>query len=197
MFRPKAVLGHDTRLIIEERIFDPLPEREDLHSVIHELERVIVSCHHDHSKLRICFDRLPRERAYAVVRLIAGQLIDRDIEGPYQFLDPGNLRVQVVRCLGPGRLVGIKLLMAKRGPSEVEGGRDIFRVEFLQNREHRHGEPVDRLNLLAAFGREWRQGVIGTMDEGIAVEEYEDFLGRVSHINLEEKPVSTESIARK
>ena len=58
---------------------------------------------------------------------------------------------------------------------QIEGGRDIFGMEFIKNRQKRHREPIDSIHDLAVLRSEGRQGMIGPMDDRVPVEENQDF----------------------
>ena len=123
----------------------------------------------------------PRRSASTVMRpddvvgLEAGQLVDRDAERLDDLADLRELVAQVVRHPLAGRLVLGVLLVAERRAREVEGDRDVVRLEVLDAAQDDAAEAEHRVDELALRRRQGREGEVAAVDEPVAVEQHQAF----------------------
>ena len=117
--------------------------------------------------------RVDGDGADHVVRLEAGQLVDRQAERLDHLADLRELVAEVVRHALAGRLVLGVLLVAERRALEVEGDRDVVRADVLDAAEHDAAEAEHRVDELALRRRQGREGEVSAVDEPVAVEQHQ------------------------
>ncbi len=148
----------------------------------HELDDVAVQSHK--VGLEILRRRLAGQGAEHVVGLEACDANDGDLEGLDDFLAAGDLLVQVLRRRRPVRLVGLVLLVSKGGARRVERDGHVGGLQLLQHAQQRVGESVDGAHGLARPAHRQglvAQGVVGTVDDAVAVQDHQPGLPFISH----------------
>ncbi len=104
------------------------------------------------------------------------------MEGVDQLLYPSDLPEQLVRRRRAVRLVVVEKLVAEGRPLFIEGDGVVRRLELVEHLEEHLGEAVDGADDLPRFRDGQRpglpvvrrpEGVIGPVDDGVAVEQHE------------------------
>ena len=143
-----------------------------------ELEHVQVAGHD--RRVEAARFGLDGERADDVVRLVAGQLVDRDAQRLDHLADLRELVAQVVRhALAGGLVLGV-LLVPEGRALEVEGDRDVVRLDVRDPAQHDAAEAEDGVDELALRRRQGREGEVAAVDEPVAVEQHQAFHGQAS-----------------
>ena len=170
---PQAVPLLDLRRVVDDRVLDARAGRHQPGPVGDELEHVEVAGHDRRVEaLRL---GLHRQRADHVVRLVPGQLVDRDPERLDHLADLGELVAQVVRHPLAGGLVLGEPLVAEGRPGQVEGDRDVVGPDVLEAAQDDAAEPEDRVDELAARRGQRREREVSAVDEPVAVEQHQAF----------------------
>ena len=172
---PQVVALPDPIGVVDDRVLDARARRHQPGVVRDELEHVEVAGHD--RRVEAAPLRLDRERADDVVRLVAGELVDRDPERLDDLADLGELVAQVVRHPLAGRLVLGEALVAERGSGEVEGDGHVVRPDVLEPAQDDAAEPEHGIDELTARRRERWEREIAAVDEPVAVEQHQAFHG--------------------
>ena len=153
--------------------------QNDIHAIVRdELERIGIA--RDDVRLDALARRHPAERADHVVRLVAGDDEDRDIERLDDLADALLLLPQFVRHRRAVRLVGIEQIVAE-GAALVEGDGDVGRGEGAQRVQHHRGEAEGRIDEFAGRGRHrLRQRVESAIKERVTINEHDPFFRHVA-----------------
>ena len=122
------------------------------------------------------------DRADDVVRLVARQLVDRDAQRLDHLADLRELVAQVVRHPLAGGLVLGVLLVAEGRALEVEGDRDVVGLEVLDAAQDDAAEAEDGVDELALRRRQRREREVSAVDQPVAVEQHQAFVGHGSSV---------------
>ncbi len=163
----------DLRRVVEDRVLDAGSRRHQAGVVGDQLEHVQVAGHD--RRVEAAALGVHGDRADDVVRLVAGQLVDGDAQRLDDLADLGELVAQVVRHPLAGRLVLGVLLVAERRALEVEGDRDVVRLDVRDAAQDDAAEAEDRVDELALRRREGREREVSAVDEPVAVEQHQAF----------------------
>ncbi len=180
------LVGFDAELVpdigrtVVERLGELLTGQPNGDAIGGQLQQVAVSGQDRHGD--VLAGRLLGDRSQHVVGLVALPLEDGNAKGRHQLADAVELGRQVFRHLGARRLVLGVDLVAER-PPRVEGDCQILGRVLLQQPQQDRGKPVGAGRRLAGFRRPARgitgprQGVIGPVGQGVAVDEVEARVG--------------------
>ena len=176
LVRPQTEALIDPGDVVHDRVLDaracrhqPDPRRDELEHV--EIDR-------DDRRLEVGpAVELPGDRADDVVRLVALHLVHRDAKRLDDLADLRELVAEVVRHLRAGRLVLGVGLVAEGRTRQVEGDREVVRLEILEAAQDDAGEPEGAVDEVALRGRQRRKREVAAIDEPVAVEQHEAFGG--------------------
>ena len=145
----------------------------------HELCIVLVGSHHPH--LQSLLRPFPGQGADHVVRLVARHFQDGDAESPDDVLDDGHRQPDVLRRGFALRLVLRICLMAESTAGGVEG--NAHEVGMMTS-EHvvQRIDKAENGRCVLSFGVDARtadQGVVGTVNQCVGIEQIEGLHGRI------------------
>ena len=159
---PYAHAGHHTRTIVPDLAFLRV-QHLDVQVIVHQLKQVLVRT--DDDRRQAHGRGFPGQGAQDIVRLVAVQLHDGNVQRLYQLADHGNLGPQVLGHFRPvGLVVGIKL-MAEGGLWRVEHAGEVRGFVLLQQLQHQPGEGIGRPVLQPRIGK------VGPKDEGKGIDQ--------------------------
>ena len=165
----------DPRRVVEDRVLDAGAGRHQARVVGDELEHVEVAGHD--RRVEAAPLGVDGDRPDDVVGLVPGQLVDGDAQRLDHLADLRELVAQVVGHPLAGRLVLGVLLVAEGRALEVEGDRDVVRLDVRDAPQDDAAEAEDRVDELALRGRQGREREVSAVDEPVAVEQHEAFSG--------------------
>ena len=178
--RDEVVPLADPRRVVEDRVLDPGPRGHEARLVGDQLEHVEVAGHD--RRVEAALLGVDDDRADHVVRLVARQLVDGDAQRLDHLADLGELVAQVVGHALAGRLVLGVLLVAEGRALEVEGDRDVVRLEVLDAAQDDAAEAEDGVDELALRRRQRREREISAVDQPVAIEQHQAFVGHGSSV---------------
>ena len=112
------------------------------------------------------------EGAQKIVGFIAIKFKDGDIECLDKLSYSPQLVNQLLRRRRAVCLVLVEEAVAEGGCFPVEGDGIVAGLELIDSLEQHTGKAIDGVYHLAGFThRQWRQGVVGAVKEGITVDE--------------------------
>ncbi len=170
LLRRHAVALEDRVAVVHDDVRDALPRAHDMHAVVHELQRVLVSG--DEQDARTLGGGLLGERAEDVVALPALGLDDRHIERREERLDHRELRLEVRVRGRPLDLVRGECLGAESGLAAVERHDHTVGPQVGdQLDEHRHEAEHGVGGPAVRRGHRGRKPVERAVHETVAVDD--------------------------